>query len=191
MSPENITFELKHDAEIIGYSLKIDTLKVEKIMRDMVDLGLFECSGATITCLKMARRLDNTMSQSPEIKETLSNFKKLEADKIRREEKRIDNKKTKAAFAAVAVEIPFAVDQQNWIRWCEYRTSKRKPISEMAAKEQLALLSLYPIETQIAIVGQSIANDWQGLFEPKTVKQQTGTRATSLIDDLTDRSWAS
>lgn len=92
VAPENITFELKHDSEVIGYHLKIDTLRVEKMMQDMIGLGLFEQSGDRIFCLKMAKRLDNTMSQSPQIKETLSNFNSLKADKKRIDKKRIDNK---------------------------------------------------------------------------------------------------
>ena len=31
--PENLTFELEHDAELIAYQLKMDTLRVEKIMK--------------------------------------------------------------------------------------------------------------------------------------------------------------
>jgi len=94
VAPDNISFELKHDAEVIGYHLKIDTLRVEKIMVDMINLGLFECSGDRITCLKLAKRLDNTMTQNKEIKETLSNFKKLAPEEKRREEIRKENTKT-------------------------------------------------------------------------------------------------
>jgi hypothetical protein len=83
VSPDNITFELRHDAEILGYHLKIDTLKVEEIMKYMINLGLFDVNNDKIVCYKLAKRLDNTLSQNPQIKETLSNFKKLEADKIR------------------------------------------------------------------------------------------------------------
>ena len=92
VAPDNITFELKHDAEVLGYLLKIDTLKVEAIMIEMVNLGLFECVDNKITCMKLADRLDNATSQNPQIKKTLSNLdwskppkpleKKLPAKKV-------------------------------------------------------------------------------------------------------------
>lgn len=69
LTPENITFELEHDAEILAYKLKIDTLRVEEIMRYCVELGLFQISQTTkrIMCLALAKRVDEYMSKNPEI----------------------------------------------------------------------------------------------------------------------------
>lgn len=61
---ENITFELKHDAEVIGFNLKIDRIKVEEIMHFMVTLGLFEQCMSTITCLKLAKYLDKKTTRN-------------------------------------------------------------------------------------------------------------------------------
>lgn len=72
----NITFELEHDAEIIGFQLGIDQLKVQEIMSYMVNLGLFDISqNNQIRCLKMAYRLDETTSKNPEFKHLLSKLK--------------------------------------------------------------------------------------------------------------------
>lgn len=54
----NLTFELEHDAELIAHSLGSSDKKVADIMRFMVDLNLFEASGGVITCLKLAKRVD-------------------------------------------------------------------------------------------------------------------------------------
>jgi hypothetical protein len=92
LTTDNITFELEHDAEILAYKFKIDTLRVEEMMKYFVHLGLFEYNYVTnkVICGKLAKRLDNTMSQNVEIKkmigsdefkETLSNFKELEGTK--------------------------------------------------------------------------------------------------------------
>ncbi len=62
-----VTFELTHDAEVIGHNLKIDQLKVEEIMRYMVELGLFENSDNTITCLKLAKYLDKKTTRNSTI----------------------------------------------------------------------------------------------------------------------------
>lgn len=62
-----ITFDLKHDAEVIGYNLKVDTLKVEEIMRFMVEIGLFEASNNIITCLNLAKYLDKKNTRNSTI----------------------------------------------------------------------------------------------------------------------------
>ena len=72
---QNYTFELEHDAEILAHQLKIDTLLVEKIMTDMVELGLFESSAGKIYCLKMLRRLDDHTSRNPEIRKIIAHTK--------------------------------------------------------------------------------------------------------------------
>lgn len=64
----NVTFELEHDAEILAHDLRIDSLRVEEIMRYMVSLDLFEVSDGAIRCMKMAKRLDERFTKSPELK---------------------------------------------------------------------------------------------------------------------------
>ena len=63
----NFTFELKHDAEVIGYELKVDQKRVEEIMSFMVDLGLFDNIEGHITCLKLAKYLDKKCTRNPQI----------------------------------------------------------------------------------------------------------------------------
>lgn len=53
-----LTFELEHDAELIAADTGIHYERVQSMMADMVDLGLFENTGGVITCLKMAHRTD-------------------------------------------------------------------------------------------------------------------------------------
>ena len=93
------TFELEHDAELIGYKLKIDTLRVEEIMRYMVSIDLFQINQETrrVMCLQLAKRLDEYSTkalppaimsrQYPDDVPTVSGL-----DKIRIEEKRIRKK---------------------------------------------------------------------------------------------------
>lgn len=64
---EEITFELKHDAEVIGYNLKIDSIRVEEIMRYMVTIGLFDNADGVITCLKLAKYLDKKTTRNAQI----------------------------------------------------------------------------------------------------------------------------
>jgi len=57
----NLTFELEHDAEILGYRLKVDQMRVQEIMTYMIDLGLFERRDMAIYCYKLAKRVDVSM----------------------------------------------------------------------------------------------------------------------------------
>lgn len=62
---EDINFDLKHDAEVIGFNLKIDQMRVEEIMKYMVSLNLFGELNGVISCIKLAKYLDkkNTRNQ--------------------------------------------------------------------------------------------------------------------------------
>ena len=111
LTPQNITFELEHDSEVLAHKFQMDTLKVEEIMRYCVELGLFEMnSNNRILCTKLAKRLDIKMSSNQEVRQIVSsgNFKKLlepnssykqiRLDKTRREETRREEKTEVAEY---------------------------------------------------------------------------------------------
>ena len=77
LDSERANFELSHDAEVIGYDLKIDQLRVEEIMSYMVNLELFESAGSTITCMKIAKFLDKKSTRNPEIHAIIDKFTAL------------------------------------------------------------------------------------------------------------------
>ena len=99
---DHITFELEHDARIIARNTGSTAQKVEEMMKYFVNIGLFECSNNTITCLKLAKRLDQSMTSNPQMREIIKNFKSHDAimtksdevmqDKIRSDKKRLDKK---------------------------------------------------------------------------------------------------
>jgi len=98
---DNITFELEHDARIIARNVGSTAQKVEEMMRYFVELGLFENSHGTITCLKLGRRLDKSMTSNPEMRLIIENIKNHDGvmtesesvmqDKIRLDKNRKDN----------------------------------------------------------------------------------------------------
>jgi hypothetical protein len=150
LTPENFTFELEHDSELLAAMFKMDTLRVEKIMRDFIELGLFEVSDTSnrVACYKLAKRMDNATSQNKEVQSILSNFKKLKVsasdlkqirlDEIRLEEKREDKKTCAEPPAASAPAV---------------------------LKIILNCKSLHPIT-------QQDINDWQELFPAVNVIQE-------------------
>lgn len=101
VSKDNITFELEHDARIIARNTGSTPQKVEEMMRRFVELGLFENTEGVITCLKLARRLDKSMTSNPQMREIIGNFtshdgvmtqsEKVMKDKIRLDKNNISN----------------------------------------------------------------------------------------------------
>lgn len=75
LESENITFELKHDAEVIAHNLRIDSQKVQEIMAYMVNLGLFEVSNNVITCLKIAKYLDAKYTRNKDLLKIIKEVK--------------------------------------------------------------------------------------------------------------------
>jgi len=69
LTNENITFELEHDAEILGHKFQIDTLKVNDMMGYMIALGLFEINQITkrVSCEKLAKRISSNLIKNPQL----------------------------------------------------------------------------------------------------------------------------
>lgn len=65
---DNLTFELKEDAETIAFELNIQEKRVQEIMLFMVEIGLFETSSNMITCMKLAESIDKSMTNSPKMR---------------------------------------------------------------------------------------------------------------------------
>jgi hypothetical protein len=113
VDPDNLSFELEHDARIIARNLGMGVQRCEDIMKHMVNIGLFEASNGMITCMKLAKRADDytaklvrsELSQVIDCKrnlETPTNSDKVQLDKIRLDKNRIENKVIKPAAKATA-----------------------------------------------------------------------------------------
>ncbi|MGC8519824.1 MAG: hypothetical protein ACP5P4_15095 [Steroidobacteraceae bacterium] len=94
-----------------------------------------------------------------------------------------DQDQSKSARAA-RNPPPDGLDPEAWERWLEYRKQIRKPLkpaSIPAAQKSLAAFG----SDQAAVVEQSIANGWQGLFAPKaantTQRPKEAPSATSHL----------
>jgi hypothetical protein len=138
----NLTFELEHDAEMIGYRTGINYAKVQEIMTFMVDTGLFEDDRGVITCLKMAKRTDEYTQKllrdaklSGHSLDTLPtpsghNPEKSELREEKRREdifiafwnrypKKVDKKKARAAFNRLTEEKKQKATEDCAIRYSE------------------------------------------------------------------------
>ena len=95
--------------------------------------------------------------------------------RVREKELSVDNSEKKPPvklFPTFVELIPEKLATETfkakWREWEHYRRSRKKPISEAAATKQLAMLANLTEAEAIASIDQSIQNDYQGLFPPKT-----------------------
>tara|TARA_R110000851_G_scaffold23956_1_gene69689 strand:+ start:234 stop:1067 length:834 start_codon:yes stop_codon:yes gene_type:complete len=91
----NITFTLEHDARIIARNVGSTPQKVQEMMTRFVDIGLFENIDGVITCMRIAKRLDQSMVSSPEMREIIKGIKShdpimTQSDKPMQDKNRLD-----------------------------------------------------------------------------------------------------
>lgn len=80
---DNITFELEHDARIIARNTGSTAQKVEEMMRYFVAQGLFESSASgNVTCLKLAKRLDKSMTSNSRMRELIDKIRGKNHDAV-------------------------------------------------------------------------------------------------------------
>lgn len=80
---DNITFELEHDARIIARNTGSTAQKVEEMMRYFVSQGLFESGDqGRVTCLKLAKRLDKSMTSNHKMRELIDKIRGKSHDVI-------------------------------------------------------------------------------------------------------------
>lgn len=79
------------------------------------------------------------------------------------------------SFDALAVQLPDWLSAEIWSSWVAYRRDLKKPIkSQQTVTQAINLLDRCRLNgySPDEIINQSIANGWQGLFEPKGARQQ-------------------
>lgn len=71
----NLTFELDHDSEVIAHDTGIHYERVQEIITYMVNLELFEESRGAITCFKLLKRLDQSMTGQSKFRKKIAELK--------------------------------------------------------------------------------------------------------------------
>lgn len=86
-------------------------------------------------------------------------------------ERQIIKKKARKAPESVEIDIPDALDcdafRAAWDEWIAYRRERRLTVTPRTLKAQAAKLAGFGLDGALASIEQSIAQGWQGLFEPK------------------------
>lgn len=81
-----------------------------------------------------------------------------------------------SGIIAETLPLPAQLPRENWREWVQYRSEIRKPLTEKSADKQVKLLCecIQKGQDPVAIIDQSIRNQWVGLFELKgDGRQQT------------------
>ena len=139
---DNITFELEHDARIIARNVGSTPQKVEEMMRYFVENGLFENNEGVVTCMKLAKRLDKSMTSNPQMREIIDNFKSHDAimmqsekpmqDKIRLDKNRIDKNKT--LMSDCSDDAKKVLSEMNSILGSKYKHSTKSHMQNIQAR---------------------------------------------------------
>jgi hypothetical protein len=96
-------------------------------------------------------------------------------------------RKRAPTFDAASIDLPEWLNPDLWKTWVADRAQRRKPITENAAKQQIADLTEWHgkgLDIHRAIK-DAINGGWQGLFEPKT--KANGANGHTPPADLTEQ----
>jgi len=75
VNKNNLSFALEDDAVDIAHSARSTEQKVSEMMRYFVEIGLFEEHEGKITCLKIASRLDKSMTGNDQMRQIIAKIK--------------------------------------------------------------------------------------------------------------------
>jgi biotin operon repressor len=123
--------------------------------------------------------IDSTSDQ-PATNQRLTTNKK---DKKEKNEKNINT----ASLSALDLSFVDPALIKSFMEFVEHRKTIKRPLSKTSAKKSYDLLMKMSDDTneQIAIIDQSIANGWQGLFDLKNnVRPQQPKKGGSLLDAI-------
>ena len=95
-------------------------------------------------------------------------------------------------LAQEPIPIPAELDTpefaQAWADWKEHLRQKRKPMKPLQEAKLLSTWAANGVERTIAAINHSIANGWQGLFEPNAPSNGQRPAAMSQNDPRGDTS---
>lgn len=174
---DNVTFSLEHDCRMIARNTGSTAKRVQEIMTSFIDLGLFESSDGVITCLKLAKRLDKSMTSNPGMRDLIGSIREnhdsvmTKSDKvmqeenrieeIRRDKKRIDKKKEWV--------IPEGLNINAWNEFDQHRKAHKSKWSDLAKTKSANILLNLSHEEQQETIDKSIQSGWPGLYPEKKV----------------------
>lgn len=95
--------------------------------------------------------------------------------------------KKPARFDPMAIDLPDCIPEDAWGRWITYRRQRKLSTTEQTAFAQIEKLVAWRGKghSPPKIIDESIANGWQGLFEPKVGGANNASTRESVIAAFT------
>lgn len=213
VNENNITFELEHDARIIARNLNLSHQECKDMMKYMIDLGLFSLNNEKLVCYALAKRLDQSMTSSPKMRNIISQIKEnhdpvmTKSCKNRIEEIREDKNRIEEIREENIVDEKFELANKT-ISYLNQQAKKRFNSGKGNLKEILAQInkllkqgdSLKTIEDKFAYVINVKCQEWlnnqdmnkyltpQTLFREsnfdKYLNQEMKLNTNDLVDEI-------
>lgn len=158
-----LTFELEHDAEIISFDTGIHYERVNEMMSYMVNLNLFESNDGILTCLKLANRLDKSMTSNPMMRKMLEEIREnhdsvmTKSTKVMQDKTRLDKTKDIKDLSSQPTADPLSnnvIDVFEFWKSTMEKTGATKLDSKRKSKIEQRLKDGYTVEQ----IKQAIVN---------------------------------
>lgn len=197
VNENNITFELDHDARIIARNLNLTFQETKDMMKYMIELGLFSLNNEKLVCYSLAKRLDQSMTSSPKMRNIISSIKenhdsvmikscKNRKEEIRIEENREDKNKKENLFSTLIKEFNhYDIYENIALDFISYRKLIKKPLKTILPIKQFidSLVELSKLGYSFDYcIEQMKSNEWQTVkkeYIHKQSKHQQKSRAES------------
>ena len=145
VTSDNLTFELEHDARIIGRNIGMPANRVEEIMKSFIANDLFSASEGRIQCLKLAQRCDDFTAKAvrrngvKSLKIQSAGLKPSESDKVHLEEEDRSKKKkieeeNNNSLSRCRDAINAVIEQMNAILNSKYKASTKSHAQNISAR---------------------------------------------------------
>ena len=145
VTSDNLTFELEHDARIIGRNIGMPANRVEEIMKAFIENDLFSASEGRIQCLKLAQRCDDFTAKAVRrsglktLKTQKVGLSPINSDKVPLEEEDRSKKKKieeehNNSLSSCNDDVKSVVDQMNLILNSKYKPSTKSHAQNISAR---------------------------------------------------------
>lgn len=172
--------------------------KILKLIKELTDKEIVQCytvkSKKYLKINDFRQRLRKMKSNFPQPEDADQTDDSQMTDNSQRETETETKQKTNQETEDLELTFPFLSERflTAWNGWKEYRKKELRKTFKEAKTEQTALNGLAKKsnnneEVAIAIILQSIENQWTGLFPIKETKQKIQSTSSDHLQSLKDR----
>ena len=177
------TFELEHDARIIARNTGSTSAKVTDMMQTFVSLGLFEDKDGKITCLKLAKRIDKSMTSNKEMRAIIDQFRKSH------DETHNNHDETPNSHDSIMTESAKPMQEEKRVEESRVDKNKSRDLSANNDDQQIALGDLDSYEMTMSENKDPVTdifNYWLEVMNKKSNTAFSDKRTKAIKKRLSD-----